>query len=209
MIEQPAYIIEFLDSIFSYGTFWVYLVLFAACFIENLFPPFPGDSFVIAAGGLVALQRLDLTFAAVTILVGGISSVMLLYYFGAGYGRRYFEEKDYKYFSVKDIELMEIRLLKYGAMILVVSRFLVGIRSAVAVAAGVGRYPALNMFFYSTISYFLFTFVLMYLAIETVENFDIIMSFVEKYNLIVWPMMIIAVSSYILIKYLKFKREGE
>ncbi len=208
MIEQPAYIIEFLDSIFSYGTFWVYLVLFAACFIENLFPPFPGDSFIIAAGGLVALQRLDLTLTAATILAGGVSSVMLLYYFGAGYGRRYFQEKDYKYFSVKDIELMEVRLLKYGALVLVISRFLVGIRSAVAVAAGVGRYPALNMFFYSTISYFLFTFVLMYLAIQTVENFDIIMQFMDKYNMIVWPMMIIAVSSYILIKYLKFKKEG-
>ena len=208
MIEQPAYIIEFLDSIFSYGAFWVYLVLFTACFIENLFPPFPGDSFIIAAGGLVALQRLDLTFAAVTILVGGISSVMLLYYFGAGYGRRYFQEKDYKYFSVKDIELMEVRLLKYGALVLVISRFLVGIRSAVAIAASVGRYPALNMFFYSTISYFLFTFVLMYLAIQTVENFDVIMQFSDKYNLIVWPMMIIAVASYILTKYLKFKREG-
>ena len=209
MIEQPAYITEFLDSIFSYGTFWVYLVLFAACFIENLFPPFPGDSFVIAAGGLVALQRLDLSLTAVTIMSAGISSVMLLYYFGLTYGRRYFEEKDYKYFSVKDIELMEVRLLKWGALILVISRFLVGIRSAVAIAAGVGRYPVLNMFIYSTVSYFLFTFVLMYLAIGTVENFDVIMSFLEKYNLIVWPMMIIAVSSYILIKYLKFKREGE
>ena len=207
MIEQPAYIIEFLDSIFSFGTFWVYLVLFVACFIENLFPPFPGDSFIIAAGGLVALQRLDLTLTAATIMVGGVSSVMLLYYFGAGYGRRYFQEKDYKYFSVKDIELMEVRLLKYGALVLVISRFLVGIRSAVAVAAGVGRYPALNMFFYSTISYFLFTFVLMYLAIQTVENFDIIMQIMEKYNLIVWPIMLIAVSSYILTKYVKFKRE--
>ncbi len=207
MIEQPAYIIEFLDSIFSFGTFWVYLVLFAACFIENLFPPFPGDSFIIAAGGLVALQRLDLTLTAATILVGGVSSVMLLYYFGAGYGRRYFQKKDYKYFSVKDIELMEVRLLKYGAIVLVISRFLVGIRSAVAVAAGVGRYPALNMFFYSTISYFLFTFVLMYLAIETVENFDVIIQFMDKYNLIVWPIMIMAVFSYILTKYVKFKRE--
>ncbi len=209
MIEQPVYITEFLDSIFSYGTFWVYLVLFAACFIENLFPPFPGDSFVIAAGGLVALQRLDLSLTAVTIMSAGVSSVMLLYYFGLTYGRRYFEEKDYKYFSVKDIELMEIRLLKWGALVLVISRFLVGIRSAVAVAAGVGRYPALNMFFYSTISYFLFTFVLMYLAIETVENFEVIMSFLEKYNMIVWPLMIISVSWYILIRYLRFKREGE
>lgn len=103
---------------------------------------------------------------------------------------------------------MEVRLLKYGALVLVISRFLVGIRSAVAIAAGVGRYPALNMFFYSTISYFLFTFVLMYLTIQTVENFDIIMQFSDKYNMIVWPMMIIAVSSYILIKYLKFKKEG-
>ena len=103
MGENPQQITQFLDGIFQYGAIWVYLVIFAACFIENMFPPFPGDSFIAAAGGLVALERLDFALTMIIILAGGISSVMVLYFLGSNYGRKYFEKKNFKYFSVKDI----------------------------------------------------------------------------------------------------------
>lgn len=209
MVESPAQVSEFLDGVFRYGTLWVYLILFVACFVENLLPPFPGDSFIAAAGGLVALQRLDFLLTMSLILLGGVSSVMVLFYVGKGYGRDYFERKNFKYFSVKDIALMEKRLDKLGPLILVVSRFLVGIRTAVAIAAGVGRYPALKMLFYSTVSYILFTFLLMYLAIGAVENLGILKEYFERYNMIIWSLMTVTVITYFVGKYFLVKREGE
>jgi len=207
MGENPSHITAFLDGVFRFGSIWVYLVVFLACFIENLFPPFPGDSFIVAAGGLVALQRLDFVPTMILVLAGGISSVMVLYYFGKGYGRKFFEKKDFKYFSTKDIAAMEIRLKKWGAFILVFSRFMVGIRAAVAVAAGIGRYPATLMFFYSTVSYFLFTVLLMFLAIGTVEHLETIKTYSIRYNLIFWPITIVIVAVYFFRKFLFFKKE--
>ncbi len=209
MGENPQQITQFLDGIFRYGAIWVYIILFAACFIENIFPPFPGDSFIAAAGGLVAMERLDFALTMIIILAGGISSVMLLYFFGSNYGRKYFERKNFKYFSVKDIELMEIKLKKWGALILVFSRFLVGIRSGVAVAAGVGRYPTLLMLFYSTVSYFIFAVLIMFLAIGLVEHLDAIKTYFNQYNLIIWPIIVIVIAAYFLRKYLFFKREAK
>ena len=78
MGENPTQISEFLDIVFRNGPIWVYLIIFAACFIENFFPPFPGDRFIAAAGGLVALQRLDFLWTVVLIMAGGISLVMVL-----------------------------------------------------------------------------------------------------------------------------------
>ena len=72
MSENPQQVSEWLDLIFSYGTFWVYLILFAACFIENIFPPFPGDSFIAAAGGLVALGKLSLGLSFFLALAGAL-----------------------------------------------------------------------------------------------------------------------------------------
>lgn len=209
MGENPAQITEFLDGIFRYGALWVYMVLFAACFIENVFPPFPGDSFIAAAGGLVALGRLDFVISMITILVGGISSVMVLYYFGINSGRKYFEKKNFKYFSVKDIAVMEKKLQKWGAYILVFSRFLVGIRSAVAVAAGIGRYPALLMLFYSTVSYFMFTVLILFLAIGAVNHLDAIKDYFIQYNLIFLPIIFIAVAAYFFRKFLFFRKESK
>jgi len=209
MGENPQQITQFLDGIFRYGAIWVYLILFAACFIENVFPPFPGDSFIAAAGGLVALERLDFALTVIIILTGGISSVMVIYYFGANYGRRYIEKKNFRYFSVKDIELMEVKLKKWGAFILVFSRFLVGIRAGVAVAAGIGRYPAILMLFYSTVSYFLFTVLVMFLAIGAVANLEVIKTYFMKYNLIIWPIIIVVIAGYFLRKFLFFRKESK
>ncbi len=209
MGENPVQITQFLDEIFRYGAVWAYLVLFAACFIENVFPPFPGDSFIAASGGLVALGRMDFALTMIIVVAGGMSSVMVLYYFGSNYGRKYFEKKNFKYFSIRDIELMETKLKKWGAFILVFSRFLVGIRSGVAVAAGIGRFPGILMFFYSTISYFLFTVLIMFLAIGAVEHLEEIKIYFVQYNLIIWPIIVTAIAGYFLRKYLFFKRESK
>lgn len=209
MGENPVQISYFLDGLFRYGAVWVYAALFAACFIENLFPPFPGDSFIAAAGGLVALERLDFALTMIIVLSGGILSVMVLYFFGNNYGRKYFEKKNFKYFSVKDISLMEVKLQKWGAFILVFSRFMVGIRAAVAVAAGVGRYPTILMLFYSTVSYFLFTVLILFLAMSAVEHLEEIKFYFVQYNLILWPIIIIVIAGYFFRKFLFFRKESK
>jgi len=209
MVENPTQISFFLDGLFRYGAVWVYAALFAACFIENIFPPFPGDSFIAAAGGLVALERLDFALTMIIVLSGGILSVMVLYFFGSNYGRKYFEKKNFKYFSTKDIALMELKLQKWGAFILVFSRFMVGIRAAVAVAAGVGRYPKILMLFYSTVSYFLFTVIVLFLAMSAVEHLDEIKYYFVQYNLILLPIIMIAITAYFFRKFLFFRKESK
>ncbi|RME25463.1 MAG: DedA family protein, partial [Candidatus Zixiibacteriota bacterium] len=164
----------FLDNLFVHGPWLVYLVILVACFIENIFPPFPGDSFIVAAGALVGLGRLQLIPALLTVICGGMASVMVLYWFGRRYGRDFFWRRDFKYFSRRDIEAVEKRLARWGGGILVISRFVVGIRAALAVAAGIGRYSSVRMFIYSTISYLLFAGLLMYIAVSLVENLEVI-----------------------------------
>ena len=94
MGENVQQVSEWLDWIFAYGSGWVYVVLLVACFIENVFPPFPGDSFIVVAGVLVALGRLDLALSGIVIAVGGVSSVMLMYYLGRRFGRDFFIRKN-------------------------------------------------------------------------------------------------------------------
>ena len=37
---------------------WFYLILFASCLVENLFPPYPGDTVILLAGYLAGkIQR--------------------------------------------------------------------------------------------------------------------------------------------------------
>ncbi len=205
MFDNLDTINQWLDLLFSYGVIWVYLVIFLACFIENIFPPFPGDTFIVAAGALVGLERLDLIPAVLSVISGGVLSVMVIYFFGKNKGYNFFKKKNYKLYSEEDIEKSNIYFKKYGALILIFSRFVVGFRSALALAAGVGQYQVGKMFLYSLISYILFTSLLMYSAIAFIENYDNLASFIKTYNWIVLPLLIIIILLYILSKLKKQK----
>ena len=208
MGENVSQIDQFLDYLFAYGPFWVYLVIFVACFVENLFPPFPGDSFIAAAGGLIAVSRLDFLVTFLIVIAGGISSVMLLYFFGKNYGRDYFMRKDFKYFSADDILKMEQKFSKWGVLILIVSRFVVGLRAVLAIVAGIGRYRALKMLIFSVVSYILFTSLVMYIAIKLVENFERIEYLFKTYSAIVWPLMVLLLVLYFARKFVTVRKQG-
>ncbi len=208
MGESPRYITEFLDSIFCYGPFWVYLIILAACFVENLFPPFPGDSFMVAAGGLVAVQRLDFYPSFILVITGGVSSVMVMYYLGRRYGRDYFFRKNFRYFSTNDILKVEHYLRRWGALILIFSRFVVGFRSAIALGAGIGRYRVAKMFLYSLVSYIIFAGLLMYMGMALVKNFDRIEYYFSTYNRIVWPLLIVLVAGYIVHRFRRLSKKA-
>jgi membrane protein DedA with SNARE-associated domain len=200
MTDNPEQINQWLNYVFSYGAGWVYFVLFLACFIENIFPPFPGDSFIAVAGALVAADRLDLVPSLALVLTGGMASVMVMYALGRYFGRDFFMRKDYRYFSVEDIRKFEKNLDRWGAWLMVFSRFVVGFRSAIAVGAGIARYPTAKMIVYSLVSYVLFTGILFYLAMTVVNNLDHIARYFETYNMIVWPIVVVAAAALVVWK---------
>jgi len=209
MSDYLAYVNEYLDMIFVYGPFWVYLAIFVACFFENIVPPIPGDSFIVAAGALVSVTRLDPVWAMLSVIGGGMSSVMLIYLLARRYGRDYFIEKNFRLFSRQDIEAVEHRFARQGGLLLVVSRFVVGFRVALIVAAGVGSYRIVHMFFYMLVSYLLFSGLLMYLGFKLVENLDRVEYYFRTYNYIGWPIVVAVVLVYMFRRIRKILKGNE
>ena len=207
MVEYFERINDWLDIIFQFGAFWVYLAILFACFIENIFPPFPGDTFIVAAGVLVGLGRLDLYWSLFSILAGGVTSVYLIYLFGKLRGREFFIKRNYKLFSEEDINKSEKYFNKYGSIFIIISRFTVGVRTVLTLVSGISRYNPIKMITYSTISYLLFSGVLIYASIKTVENIELLDYYLKTYYAIVFPLLIIALVFYIIYK-LKLKRKN-
>lgn len=209
MTDNPQQIGQWLNAIFTYGPIWVYVVIFVACFIENIFPPFPGDSFIAVAGALTAAGRLSGVVSFGLVVLGGMCSVMVMYAIGRRYGREYFMRKDFKYFSADDIRSFERGLGRWGALLMVFSRFVVGFRSAIAVGAGIADYPPFLMVVYSTVSYFLFAGLIFYLAAVVVRNLGHIRYYFETYNAIVWPIVVVAVAALVVWKIVKVRARNK
>lgn len=207
MNEFGGSVNQILDTVFSHGTFWVYLIICVGCFIENLLPPFPGDAFILAAGALAAAGRLEPITAGIAALIGGMLSVFILYFIGQRYGREYFIKKNFRFFNAKDIQRTEQRFEKWGALILIVSRFLFGIRSAVSVTAGIVNYPRVQMLLFSALSYVVFITLWMLLASGVVSGIGDLQTTITNYGKIVGFIIIGAVILYFLRNWFESKQE--
>jgi len=143
---------------------YIYFILYGMAFMENIVPPIPGDTFTIIGGYLAAAGTLDLAPTFLCITAGTLSSIMVVYWVGYRGGREFIQRKNYRIFSAMDLERVDGWFEKYGAGILIASRFVVGGRVAIALGAGLSKYPTVRMAVYSYISSVLFHGALIALA---------------------------------------------
>jgi membrane protein DedA with SNARE-associated domain len=208
-MEHSLHIInDFLDQLFAYGPVWIYLALFIASFIENIFPPFPGDLFTLTGGALAASGRLDIITVFFVVYLGGIGSVMLVYYLGYHYGRDFFVRKNYRAFSADDILRLEAWFIRRGAVLLLFNRFIVGTRSVVALITGISRFSPMRTFTYVSVSFWLFNGLLLFSSYVFVINFETIIEYYKLYERIAWPIIILAVAGLIIYKFRKIRQRG-
>lgn len=154
-------LIEFVNGVHP---FYLYLILFSVAFMENIIPPIPGDTFTIIGGYLAATGQLEVLIVFFSIVSGSMASIMLIYMLGYRGGREYFIKKNYRFFSAMDIEKITSWFSKYGNWLILVSRFVVGIRVAIIIVAGVSKHSPSQMALFSGLSTVLFHGALIALA---------------------------------------------
>lgn len=167
------------DWALSHGTVWVYFVIVAASFVENLFPPFPGDTMTVAGAALATTGEISFPLVFVSAYAGGIFSTMLIYWFGRRRGYEYFRQKNFRYFPRHKLDEFRHWLERRGVWLISGSRFVVGFRTLVALAAGIGRWPIGQMAFFSSLSFWVFNALLMGLTYLLVDNLEALIRYLK------------------------------
>ena len=173
---------QVLEFIRFQNGFVIYGILLMSAFIENLFPPFPGDMVTLAGAFVAGEGNIGYIGVLVSTTSGGLLGMLVLYYLGRSKGRRFFERRNSKYTGKAALERVETLFRRYGASLLIVSRFLAGVRSAVAIAAGIGDVRPSRMVGLSLISFLLWNGILLGLMIASKSNWEMIMDIVRKYT---------------------------
>ncbi len=197
---------DFIDKLFIYGPFWIYVFLFLASFVENIFPPIPGDFITVTGGALAASGRLNIIVVFLMVYAGGILSMMLIYYLGRSRGRDFFMKKNYKMFSRDDIPRLENWFNKRGAILLIFNRFIVGVRAVIALVAGISRYNPTKKFIFVSISFWIFNGLLLFSSYLFVINFETVYHYLRMYEKIAWPIIIAIIIIFVLIKFRRVKQ---
>lgn len=195
---------DFLKLAVTFGPFWFYLFIFLSGVVENLFPPYPGDTVTFMGGYLAGTGLLTFSLVFFSASLGCLAGAMILYILGKNKGRGIFLKNKGRIFNKTQLEKVENWFKRYGEKVLILSRFLTGIRSVVALTAGVGNVNVQKMTGYTLISIVLWNSIILFSAFKVQKNWREILEMIQVYNKVVLTVVILIVIVW-LIKNLKGK----
>ena len=138
-------IFAFLDpnNLEAFGP-WAILVVCGVIFAETgllIGFVFPGDTLLVVTGLLAHQEKLHLPIwlAAPAIAVAAFLGGELGYYIGRKVGPRIFERRDTGLFSREQVDRTNGFFRRYGALAVILARFVPVVRTFAPIAAGVGR----------------------------------------------------------------------
>jgi membrane protein DedA with SNARE-associated domain len=126
------------------------LIVMVMAWLEYIFPPVPGDSTMLFACFLAGAGALPLGAAALACLAGSVAGACSAYAIGARLGHSYFFLRSA--WARAELGRLERGFARYGAPLLVVNRFLPGVRGVFLYGAGIGRLGWRRVLIYSTVS---------------------------------------------------------
>ena len=194
-----------LNLALTHGAFWFYVFIFVSSVLENFFPPFPGDTVTFVGGYLAGTQHLTFPLVFLSACLGCLSGAMLLYLLGKNKGRKVFLKDGKRIFDRPHLEQVERWFKRYGEKVLVLSRFLPGVRSVVALAAGVGNVSLKKMTIYTSISIVLWNGIILFFALKVQQNWREILRMIQIYNRVVLAIVVLLAIVW-LIKVFGWKR---
>ena len=121
----------------------VYGLIFAACLVENFFPPSPSDVFVTLAAFLSHHGNYEPVRILATAWLGGAVGAVGVYLIARRHSVRFTASRvGQALLPDKRIEFLQKEYARYGALGMFLTRLLPGFRSVVAPFAGLSRLGA-------------------------------------------------------------------
>lgn len=128
------------DAVLALGA-WTYAVIALAVALDSVVPVVPSEVLTIAAGALVARGALDVRFAVVAVIAGGVAGDLVTYHVGRAGSRRARRLMDATPRRRRLMDRVGRGLARRRTTTIVAARFLPGGRTAVGLLAGVTRQP--------------------------------------------------------------------
>jgi membrane protein DedA with SNARE-associated domain len=179
---MESFFTQSLDVIMQWDTTILYLFLFGSAVLENLFPPIPGDTITVFGAFLVGVGRLDFFMVYAVTTLGSSIGFIILFYAGAFLEMEFFLNTRIKIFSSQKILSAEKWFAKYGYYVVVLNRFLPGVRSVISIVAGISGLNGMKVFLLSIVSAMAWNFLWIYSGYTIGNNWEMVQ---EKVSIII------------------------
>jgi membrane protein DedA with SNARE-associated domain len=201
------FLLNFLQKI---DPIWIHLFLIFSTFTENVFPPWPGDTFIVFAGFLMYHKVISPLTTYVSTTLGNFLGAYLMYFMGQKILEfAHFIHKKIKIkflanllesmISEEQMEKTQIWFNKWGFLFVVLSRFSAGIRYFVSIVAGITKMNFLLFSFGFLLGILIWNTLLFFGGYLLGENWKIILEWLKMYNILI-SIFIIMIIFFIIYK---------
>lgn len=181
-----------------------YFLLFISAFIENTFPPIPGDTVTVIGAYLITTGKLSFWGVLLSTTIGSVLGFMTMFMIGAKMGERFLKQKRVaKIFGIENFNKIELWFNKYGYWVIFANRFLSGTRSVISLFAGMFALSFVRVLVLASLSAIIWNGLLMYAGYILGVNWGAITDIIGQYNKIVIALSVIAVLLFLIYKFKK------
>ncbi len=167
------------------SAWWAYGLLFLSAFIENVFPPIPGDTVTLVGAYFVGTGKLDFWAVYFSTTAGSVLGFMTLYSLAYWLEWQILQKYRPGWIRKSHLDRVERWFRRYGYGIILANRFLSGARSVISIVAGLSRLNGLLVLAAATISVLLWNGLLIYLGAFIGKSWEEVVQYVKFYNQII------------------------
>ncbi len=199
---------SFLSNLQHVDPIIAYAFLFASAFVENVFPPIPGDTVTIFGAYLVGRGVLNFWGVYIATTLGSITGFMTIYGIAFYLEWKVLEKYQAKWMAKNHIQRVEAWFHRFGYWVVLANRFLSGARSVISLAAGLTRMRPVPVFLLALVSCAIWNGLLIYLGASLGKNWQEVVQFVKTYNAYVLTLLVFLGIAYFLFRWSIRKRES-
>lgn len=176
------------DWISRQSIFVIYSFLFLNACVESLFPPYPSDAFILVFSFLAGRGYYSPYVVYLLTVAGSLTGIMLIYHIGKRHGDDLLTILSRSFlgrlFPVRLIERAKRKFRERGDLIVLLNRFLPGMRAPIIFAAGIVDIRGHKVFYYSLISALVWNAFLIAAGFYVGATWDEASKFLRNYTVI-------------------------
>ena len=197
-------IVEYLASV---DVAWIYAIVFSIALLENIFPPFPSDVVIVAAGSIISVGEGSVVLLLLAATSGSTGGFMIMYWLGNQFGDRVLEAGKIKFISHSLVQKVHDWFARYGYWVVIGNRFLSGTRAVISFCTGIAEMHFGITSVLSALSALLWNSILVYAGYTVGDNWQVIGDYISAYSRIVTIIIVSALALWALVAYVRFKRK--
>ncbi|MBM4168234.1 MAG: DedA family protein [Ignavibacteria bacterium] len=184
---------DLIHALSTLNPVWIYFAVLAIAYLENIFPPFPSDVMIVAAGSFVGFSRVDFLTLWIFATVGSTLGFVSMFLIGHWFGDKILEEGKIKFIPLDQLHKAEGWFRKHGYALIVANRFLAGTRAIVSFFAGLSELVLWKTTVLSFLSSLIWNLILIYAGKALGDSWKEVPYYLEAYSTFVTTVILVIV----------------